>query len=272
MDTHLLHDLSGLVVEIAQKASESIMDVYLSETVAIRVKKDGSPVTEADINSHKIIIQELKKLPSRFPILSEEGGLVAVDTKEKFWLIDPLDGTKEFINKNDEFTVNIALIENGRPVLGVINAPALKKAYLGILGKGSYKVTDGAFHSIYPKKIENDILRITLSRSHPSNSETQFVNKMSKFFRKVEIIRTGSSLKLCTVAEGGADIYCRLGPTHQWDIASGQAIVESVGGFVVDKNLKPLNYTYDLKRKNPNFFCVPDLSNLWKEIITQSYT
>ena len=109
MDTHLLQDLSGLVVEIAQKASESIMDVYLSETVASRVKKDGSPVTEADINSHKIITQEIKKLPSQFPILSEEGGLVAVDTKEKFWLIDPLDGTKEFINKNDELTSSFSL-------------------------------------------------------------------------------------------------------------------------------------------------------------------
>ena len=233
MDTQLLHDLSRLVVEIAQKASESIMDVYLSETVAIRVKKDGSPVTEADINSHKIIIQELKKLPSRFPILSEEGHQITYKERKEweiFWLVDPLDGTKDFIKKNGEFTVNIALVEDQTPVFGVVYAPAVELLFWGSLKDGAWKKeANNKVQAVsVAAKLDNTV-KIAASRSHPSDKMNTFLEQ----FKKYKIYSMGSSLKICRVSDGSVHLYPRLGPTMEWDTAAAHAVLKSAGGEMI---------------------------------------
>ena len=270
MDSSLLEDLSVKVIEIANIASNGIMDIYQKNIIDTSLKEDGSDVTEADLLSNNLISKGLADLNLNFPILSEEGHKKEKNFEEVFWLVDPLDGTREFLNKNGEFTVNIALIEKGRPILGVITAPALKKTYLGILEKGSYKIEDGVTKPLIAKKNTGDHIKVVSSRSHTGDKEKSFISKVSKSFKKVESLKAGSSLKLCMVAEGEADIYCRFGPTYQWDIASGQAVVEHSGGCVIDSGFNKLSYSFKSDKKNPSFFCLAELSEKWKKLISKS--
>jgi len=272
MDHGLLEDLSDKVMQIANIASDGIMDIYQKHNIYTSNKKDGSDVTEADILSNALINEGLENLKLNIPILSEEDHKKEKQNEEVFWLVDPLDGTKEFLNKNGEFTVNIALVEKGRPVLGVITAPALKKAYYGILEKGSFKIESGVTKPLNAKKNSGHHARVAISRSHLGVKENNFIAKISESFQTVETLKVGSSLKLCMVAEGEADIYYRSGPTYQWDIASGQAIVEHSGGCVIDSDLKELSYSYEAEKKNPSFFCLGELTEAWKEVIINSST
>jgi len=267
MDKRLLQDLLPHIIEIANKAADNVMDIYLRSDIFQKIKTDGSPVTEADLASHKIISEGLKLLPGSFPILSEEGHKKPREKVNIFWLVDPLDGTKEFINKTGEFTVNIALIKEGKPVLGVVSAPSTGELYIGQLEKGAYRLKNGVSKKIKTKNINREMLRITLSKSHQSQKDKDFIELASKNFKKMKIIPAGSSLKLCRVAEGSADIYCRLGPTYQWDIASGHAVLESAGGIIRCLTGDGLKYSFESNKRNPEFYAVGDSNFDWSEIL-----
>ena len=268
-ESQLIELIEG-ALEVADKASQKVLEVYHSEDSKFESKKDGSPVTEADIASHHILNKGLVKLNNKIPILSEEGNDNAMPDESLFWLIDPLDGTKEFINRNGEFTVNIALIEQGAPILGIIFSPAVEENFYGAINLGAFKVSGTERTNILPTKQTKDECRVTISKSHKSKGDEWFIDECKKRFGIVHEIPTGSSLKLCKVAEGKADIYSRLGPTYQWDIAAGQAVVESAGGVVNDLSGSPLSYKFDPELKNPHFYCAGDKEFQWLELFNEN--
>lgn len=230
------------VCDIARQAGAAIMKIYQSP-FTVELKQDDSPLTAADRAAHLIIENGLQLLCPEIPLLSEEGKCIPYEVRktwQRFWLVDPLDGTKEFIKKNGEFTVNIALIEDGYPVAGVIHLPALRKTYYGIKGDGAWLEEEGSPPvRIKPRSIPACAgLTVVMSRSHPSPELDDYLRNIDV----AESISVGSSLKFCTVAEGKADLYPRLGPTMEWDTAAGQAVVESAGGKVVDLAGNRLRY------------------------------
>ncbi len=246
------HPFLTLAIRAAVMAGKEIRDVYAHD-FTVEQKDDNSPLTEADKRSHHKIIELLSE--SALPVLSEEGQ--AIDFEERsnwklFWMIDPLDGTKEFIKRNGEFTVNIALIQQNEPVLGVIYAPMIDTLYFGCNGIGSFKLEaddDYLTHLIFSHHITDRIIQasrrlpirntaknftVVASRSH-MNSETEaFIDTLRKSHGEIDMISKGSSLKLCLVAEGSAQVYPRFAPTMEWDTAAGQAIVKYAGFSVVD--------------------------------------
>ena len=228
------------VERIAREAGDAIMAVYARE-FSVEEKEDKSPLTEADQAAHHVIMRGLQSLPVQLPILSEEDaeGFAGVDSNGRYWLVDPLDGTKEFIKRNGEFTVNIALIENGKPVLGVE-------------GLGAFKVeANGERHEIRvagePEAASS--WRVVGSRSHPSPDLAAWLEKLGKH----EMLPMGSSLKLCLIAEGKADAYPRLGPTCLWDTGAAHAVVLQAGGRVETLEGKPLSYANPSEKLNPYF-------------------
>lgn len=228
-----LKQLLPHVVEAARRAGRAILEVYTSD-FDVEHKDDKSPLTLADKRSHDVIAGCLAALNNGIPVLSEEGKDIPYDERkawEYFWLIDPLDGTKEFIKRNGEFTVNIALIHQDRPVLGVIYVPVADVLYYGHEGAGSFMEKGGKTVKL---PSEGPCKRFTIvgSRSHASQELKDFVEEMKKKYGDAEFISSGSSLKLCLVAEGRADIYPRLGPTMEWDTAAGQVIAEQAGCVV----------------------------------------
>ena len=221
------------IIEIAVIAGQKVLEVYNSGETRYINKSNNTPLTIADTLSNKIIIENLGRIKidsQNLPIISEEETGIPYEERKvikKYWLVDPLDGTKEFISRNGEFTINIALIENSYPVLGVIYLPVDDVIYYGINNIGSYKKCDGETRKITVKKVGSD-LTVVQSRSHSGKEE-------EKFYSNFEIKKktsAGSSLKFCHVAEGKADLYYRSGPTMEWDTGAGQAIVENAGGFV----------------------------------------
>tara|TARA_Y100001970_G_scaffold19991_1_gene22595 strand:- start:1652 stop:2464 length:813 start_codon:yes stop_codon:yes gene_type:complete len=264
-ESQLVELIDG-ALEVADSASQKVLEIYHSEGLKFESKQDGSPVTEADIASHQILNTGLVKLNNNIPILSEEGNDIPKKDENLFWLIDPLDGTKEFINRNGEFTVNIALIEQGVPILGIVFAPAVEENFYGAINVGAFKIKGTERLNILPKKQKEDECLVTLSKSHKSKEDEWFIEECKKRFGFVREIPTGSSLKLCKVAEGKADIYSRLGSTYQWDIAAGQAVVESAGGVVNDLSGNPLSYKFDPLLKNPHFYCAGDKEFQWLEL------
>ncbi len=242
----------NLAIDAALRAGGAILEIYKRD-FEIEFKADESPLTEADKAAHYIIVDALED--TGLPILSEESKAIDYEERkdwQKYWLVDPLDGTKEFIKKNGEFTVNIALIENGRPVMGVVYAPVLGNVYCGTLDvergvSNAWKATDCAnksadevissatplFTSHIPHSTEQRAIRVVASRSHCNEETLAFIQGLEKEFGKAELVSSGSSLKLCLVAEGSADIYPRIAPTMEWDTAAAQAVVEASGGRVV---------------------------------------
>lgn len=234
-------------LRIAQEAGRAVMAIYNAMPGAssqVMQKADGSPLTQADLAAHQMIAQKLSNLTPDIPVVSEEdsASLVYRQPAGRFWLVDPLDGTKEFLARNGEFTVNIALIKDGLAVLGVVVAPALGLAYWGCAGHGAFRETDGRIEPIRvasPTERTGHLLRVLTSKSH-MNAETQaFLDQLEPH----ELIQVGSSLKFCRIAEGSADLYPRLGPTCEWDTAAGQAVLEAAGGLVLrlDQH-RPLRY------------------------------
>ena len=222
--------------DIVYRAGDAIMNIYDSP-FDVETKSDNSPLTIADKKSHSIIDDGLKNIFPDIPILSEEGKAISYSERKnwkKFWLIDPLDGTKEFIKRNGEFTVNIALINNGFPIFGSVYAPFKKELYWAYKDKGAWKSENKKPEFQIFTKLNTSKKRIVISRSHPNEKVTEFINQYDSH----ELIRMGSSLKLCCIAEGKADIYPRLGPTSEWDIGAAQCVVEEAGGSVlqVDNN------------------------------------
>ena len=229
--------LLDAIYTIALDAGKSIMTHYHSN-ITVENKADNSPVTIADLAANEIIINQLQQLTPNIPILSEESPQTDWQQRQywqSFWLVDPLDGTKEFINKNGEFTVNIALIENGKPILAVVYAPALNKAWLGD-GKTAWLVTKAGKEVI--RLLPSTIPTVVGSRSHPSVGLEAYLQQLGEH----KWIAVGSSLKFCLVAEGRAQYYPRFGPTMMWDTAAGQCIAESAGATVNDLDGFPLRY------------------------------
>ncbi len=221
------------LMDVSRKAGEGILDVYNS-AYAVEQKKDDSPLTTADKISHDIITGHLKE-HYPFPVLSEEGEDVPFDERkdwEYFWLVDPLDGTKEFIGRNGEFTVNIALMRRDAPVLGVIYLPVTDVLYHAVKGEGCYKIENGKTEKLHVQCSTKRLI-IVESRSHVTKEHEEYIHSMKGKFENVVSISAGSSLKFCLIAAGRADIYPRLGPTMEWDTAAGQIIVEEAGGRVV---------------------------------------
>ena len=223
------------IVKIAKDAGKAIMEIY-NQDFSVEFKTDNTPLTIADQKSNKIILTALNQLPvnsflqQNIPVLSEEGRKVPYEERknwEYFWLIDPLDGTKEFVKKNGEFTINIALIYKGTPVLGIVYSPVLNVCYWAKKDEGAFK--DGKKLPLKAKK-QRDVYKIVASRSHMSNETKDFIEAIDTDKEKV-IISIGSSLKICLVAEGEANIYPRLSPTMEWDTAAAHAIVNESGGL-----------------------------------------
>ena len=231
------------VTSIAINAGDAIMSVYNSDDFNIALKNDNSPLTRADIAANDVIIAALTKLTPDIPILSEESTKIAYAIRKswtQFWLVDPLDGTKEFIKRNGEFTVNIALIENGKPILGVVYAPVLNTIYFAAELVGAFKkITNEPIQAIEVlERTRNEKLKVVASRSHAGPELQAFLDTLGEF----DVISMGSSLKLCLVAEGVAHLYPRLGPTMEWDTAAAHAVVKMAGGQVNNLDGEPLQY------------------------------
>jgi len=221
--------------EGAAKAAEAILAIYRSGDFSIEAKADNSPLTKADKAAHHAIVEELEK--TGLPILSEEGRDIPFEERknwEYFWMIDPLDGTKEFIKKNGEFTVNIALIHQSKPILGVVHIPVTGKMYFALAGQGAHAVDNGIEKNIHSRdcKFSDFGLKVVASRSHLNDETQDFLRQLNQ----PEIVSMGSSLKLLAVAEGTADVYPRFAPTMEWDTAAAQIIVEEAGAQVTIKD------------------------------------
>lgn len=254
------------VVELAKHAGDRILEVYATD-FDVQSKDDESPLTQADLASHRCIDAGLRKLTADVPIISEESGLPDFSERSQwshYWLIDPLDGTKEFVNRNGEFTVNIALIVDNRPVFGVVHVPVQNKTYVGCKGWGA-EVRDGEQE---PRKIRvsatsNPAVRVVGSRSHRGKSLDAYLQNLGDH----ELVGMGSSLKFCVVAEGGADLYPRLGLTSEWDTAAAQAVVEQAGGAVVTLDGKPLSYNEKEDILNPWFMVIGATDRDWLALL-----
>ncbi|MBC7921439.1 MAG: 3'(2'),5'-bisphosphate nucleotidase CysQ [Ferruginibacter sp.] len=250
-----------IVHDIARRAGERILAIYEDEAVAQRVdlKADQSPLTLADRESHRIIVTELQKHYPAVPVLSEEGQLTEYEVRRhwpRYWLVDPLDGTREFIQRNGEFTVNIALVEQNRPVAGVIYAPTLRRLYFATPAAGAYRQEAG--HPAIPIRVsgKTEALTVVRSRSHGTPEEDQVL----RGYAIGEQVTVGSSLKFCLIAEGTADLYYRHGPTMEWDTAAGQAILQIAGGTVAQLDGSPVQYN-KFSLVNPGFICWGSNSN-----------
>ncbi|MEQ9307097.1 MAG: 3'(2'),5'-bisphosphate nucleotidase CysQ [Marinoscillum sp.] len=239
----------------AKQASEEILDIYKSGDFSVEAKSDDSPLTKADKASHLAIVNILKE--TKLPILSEEGSTIAYNERkswEYFWMIDPLDGTKEFIKKNGEFTVNIALIHEGRVILGVVDTPVLGDLYWAVSNQGAFK--NGNRLEVNQFKFDDKGLKVVASRSHLNEDTEAFMSGLSS----PEIVSKGSSLKLLMVAEGAADLYPRYAPTMEWDTAAAQIIVEEAGGKVTIKDTEqPVEYNKE-NLLNPWFLVIGNVN------------
>ncbi|MEA3451428.1 MAG: 3'(2'),5'-bisphosphate nucleotidase CysQ, partial [Bacteroidota bacterium] len=234
------------IINVSIEAGKEIMQIYELDDFGISFKEDNSPLTIADKAANAKIMTVLSTL--EYPIISEENKLLEYSERKdwgKFWLVDPLDGTKEFINKNGQFTVNIALIENNVPILGVIYVPVQKELFFGVENIGSYKISniESAFDNYnelinltikLPSAKNKETFKVIASKSHFSDETRAFVDSLKNKHSNLELINIGSSLKFCTIAEGKADIYPRFGPTMEWDIAAGHAIVKYSGGTMIN--------------------------------------
>lgn len=250
------------LIRIARRAGGRIMEIYRS-SFTVRGKADNSPLTEADLAANATILEGLQVLTPGLPVLSEESGQPPYSTREgwhSYWLVDPLDGTREFVNGNDEFTVNIALIRDHRPVLGVVQVPALDVVYWAAEDLGAFRRADDAEdRPIHVRRLTGGPIVAVASRSHRNPQVDAYLSALGRH----EVTSCGSSLKFCRVAEGLADIYPRLGPTSEWDTAAAQAVVEGAGGQVTDTAMRPLRYNRGESLLNPHFLVFGDADHDW---------
>jgi 3'(2'), 5'-bisphosphate nucleotidase len=265
----MAYDLKTLLngsVELAKEAGERIMTIYNRDFSVLR-KDDNSPVTEADMAAHAVIDDGLEVLAPEYPLLSEESATIPFEDRARwdyYWLVDPLDGTREFIKRNGEFTVNIALIHEHHAILGVVYAPALSLCYYAAQGLGAYKQEgDTAAVPIHVQRKRRDKIIVAGSRSHRGESLDRFLTNLGDH----DLLSMGSALKSCLVAEGAADIYPRLGLTSEWDTAAAQCIVEEAGGYLTDTQMQTLLYNTKESLLNPHFFVFGDKSIDWSDYL-----
>lgn len=264
-------DLLKKITAIARQAGEAILEIY-HQDFAVELKANNSPLTLADQAANEIILTALKKLTPDIPCLSEETALVDYEERSlwrEFWLIDPLDGTKEFVKRNGEFTVNIALVSGSRPVLGVVYAPVPNIMYSAADGIGAFKEEVGSpSQEIHTKAYKGGPASLVASRSHAGESLIASIDFINKKEGTVTIKNMGSSLKICLVAEGAADVYPRLGPTSEWDTAAAHAVVNCAGGNVVDLQGNELHYN-KTSILNPEFIVQGDVKFSWKKYFNE---
>ncbi|MEO1204181.1 MAG: 3'(2'),5'-bisphosphate nucleotidase CysQ [Pseudomonadota bacterium] len=261
-----LEELIEPVVELATEAGARILEVYATD-FEVQQKDDASPVTKADLAAHRSITAGLRRLTPSLPIISEESGLPDFEERrgwQRYWLVDPLDGTKEFVNRNGEFTVNIALIDGSRPVLGVVGVPVQEKTYVGCEGYGAERRdAQGAPLQIRVQPQAARPPRVVGSRSHRGASLDAWLSNLGEH----EMVPMGSSLKFCVIAEGEADVYPRLGPTSEWDTAAAQAVVEQAGGAVLELDGSPLSYNQKDDILNPWFVVTGASDRDWLALV-----
>ncbi len=248
-------ELLPALCDLSMAAGREILKVYAQDFGVAR-KADASPLTEADMASHRHILAGLQQLTPDWPVLSEESKEVPESVRRtwsRYWLVDPLDGTKEFIKRNGEFTVNIALIDDGKPVMGVIHAPVFELTAWGAVGHGAFRQqSNGPIESISANAERGDCIRISASRSHPDPRLQGLLEQLAP----TETVNAGSSLKFLQVASGEADLYPRFGPTSEWDTGAGQAIVEAAGAWVLSLGNEPLRYNQRASLLNDDFMVV----------------
>ncbi|NUS38266.1 MAG: 3'(2'),5'-bisphosphate nucleotidase CysQ [Lysobacter sp.] len=264
MATHETDALREAVIAIAHEAAARILAVYDSD-FAVQQKDDKSPLTAADLAAHRCIVEALERLTPDVPVLSEESaedvpGLVRREWR-RLWLVDPLDGTREFVKRNGEFSVNIALIEDGEAVLGVIQAPVTGLVWHARRGAGAFRREGDTDIALKPRRPAAPPLRVAASRSHRDARTEDFIRRMGE----VAEVNLGSSLKFCRLAEGDLDAYPRFGPTCEWDTGAGQCILEAAGGMVVDPKGRPLRYNQRDTLLNGDFLALGDPGLPWKE-------
>jgi len=270
--------LSG-ISDTCRRAGDAILTVYEKQDPGIETKSDDSPLTEADLAAHRVIVDGLERLAPGIPVLSEESRVVDYDVRKKwqrYFLVDPLDGTKEFISRNGEFTVNIALIEDGAPVLGVVFVPVQDLMYCGYRADDdvAFVEREGVRTAIRTRQLRDrlragEALTVVASRRHGSDTLQDCLRVLERHFSAIDTRNMGSSLKLCLVAEGQADFYPRLAPTSEWDTAAAHAIVESAGGMVVDTGFMPLRYNTKADILNPFFYVIGDATFPWESILQE---
>jgi 3'(2'), 5'-bisphosphate nucleotidase len=254
------------IIPIARLAGKAIMDVY-EHGIEIQHKQDNSPLTQADLAAHVIIENGLAALIPELPVLSEESAAIPFGTRRQwsnYWLVDPLDGTREFIKRNGEFTVNIALIENHRPVMGVVFAPALNLLFYAAQGQGAFRqLGSKPPQAIKARTFDSTQVTVAGSRSHAGEELLRFLDRMGPHM----LISMGSSLKICLVAEGRADVYPRLGLTSEWDTAAAQCVLEEAGGRLIGMDNEPFRYNLKESLLNPHFFAVGAGEHDWTQYL-----
>ncbi|MFK7815257.1 MAG: 3'(2'),5'-bisphosphate nucleotidase CysQ [Gammaproteobacteria bacterium] len=265
-----LKELVNPVCEIAKQAGTEIMKIY-AEGFEIQEKKDHSPLTTADLASHNLIIEKLAKLTPDIPILSEESASISFAERsswKNYWLIDPLDGTREFIKRNGEFTVNIALITGHSSSLGVVYIPVQDVCYSAARNQGAFKQNQNSIAATITSRTSSPDSKPTIcgSRSHAGKSLQALQDKIGQF----DLISMGSSIKMCLVAEGVADIYPRFGPTSEWDTAAAHCVVNEAGGEIVNMNLQTLPYNTKDSLLNPSFLAIGDMNNQWRNFLNEN--
>ena len=276
---HLMEMIPELL-GIAEKAGEAILQVYnaseeaASKDIEFTTKDDDSPVTKADHAAHEVIEAGLRCVAPEIPQLSEEGDIPSFEARSawtQYWLIDPLDGTKEFINRNGEYTVNIALIDNHQPVLGVVYVPVKKVFYYGVKGQGSWKKSSAGVTLITARKVsEEEQIKVVASRRHGAEEVEKMISEAEKTFGGVEKVSMGSSLKICMLADGTADWYPRLALTSEWDTAAAQAVLEAAGGVIYDDEFNRLECNRKDSMLNPFFHAVADGNYDWKGLVERA--
>ena len=261
-----LKELLDPVIQIAYQAGKVIMEVY-DEGFSVENKSDHTPVTEADKAANDIIESALKELTPHLPILTEEAKPTPYSERRnwvRYWLIDPLDGTREFIKRNGEFTVNIALIDGDESVMGVVYAPVIGVLYYAAKGQGAFKQeSTNEPQAIHVRNKCRGKTMVACGRSHPTEEVQSFLANLGEH----EIIRVGSAIKSCMVAEGKVDLYARLGPTSEWDTAAAQCVVEEAGGAITDTSMQRLRYNTKDDLLNPHFFVAGDQSIKWNDYL-----
>nr|WP_314486014.1 3'(2'),5'-bisphosphate nucleotidase CysQ [uncultured Pseudomonas sp.] len=255
------HPLLQGVIQLAHAAGDAILPFWRAD-VAVTAKADNSPVTAADVAAHHVLLDGLTALDPSIPVLSEEDANIAQRIRAgwtRWWLVDPLDGTKEFIGGSEEFTVNVALIEHGRVVFGVVSMPTSGRCYYGGAGLGAWRA-DGDV--IVPISVRHappagEALTVVASRRHSSPAQERLLAGLSEQLGELKLVSVGSSLKFCLLAEGAADCYPRLAPTSQWDTAAAQGVLEGAGGVVLQLDGEPFSYPARESLLNESFLALP---------------
>lgn len=267
-------DLSHLipqVIELARKAGQCILSIYQNKDYTAYTKEDDTPVTTADYAAHKMIVQGLSELTPNIPILSEEDADIDLAERnqwDRYWLVDPLDGTQEFIARSGDFATVIALVEYNQPVMGVVYAPVSGVTYFAYLNKGAWKIPEmGDSIRIHSHKHQSDHESISIAISRRQDIDRITSQLIPE--RNYELVPLGSAaLKSCLVAEGAVDCYLRLGPTGEWDTAATQCIVQEAGGRILSTQLEPLSYNLRETLENPNFIVLGDVDLDWQNILS----